>query len=227
MKSKNALYKLVLTPKRTCKLPALPDRNLLEKALPGCVCSDLFVDGFSYKNLTLCSGFTAEAEQYRLLKQLKSAKFIADHLKDLSVAALMTQLAEGSIALRDGYIGHDPQVSLAVRPAPLTTGDKLFGIELWKGSRFCCYVKAESAAFPDGLLLDTCEMQIAQILPVALPPKTHYVLQSDLPLTQSPRLTPDSDSRFKLAYDDKNSRMLLCAGSCISPKDDFGECVML
>lgn len=227
MKSDCVLYKLVLSPKRTCKLPSLPDSRLLEKALPGCICSDLFVDGFSYKKLTLCSGFTAQGEQYRLLKQLKSAKYIADHLKMLSPADLIAQLDRGNIAVLDGYIGHTRQVSLAVRPAPLTEGDKRFGIELRKDSRFCCYAKTENATFPETLQLGDCEMAVQEVMPVKLPNLEQYVLQSDLPLTRTPRLEPCSNSRFKLTYDAASGQMLLCAGSCISPADDFGEGLLL
>ena len=227
MKSNCVLYKLVLSPKRTCILPDLPDSDLLEKALPGCRCSDLFVDGFSYKRLDLCSGFTAQGEQYRLLKQLKSAKYIADDLKDLPLTELLDLAQADAITLRDGYIGHTRQVSLAVQTAPLTRSDRLFGQQLQGGSLFCCYVKTENTTFPATIWLGEGEMALQEARPVTLPPRDRYVLQKNLPTDQAPDPAADPQARFKLTYDTGSSRMLLSAGSVFSRQDHFDRGVML
>lgn len=222
------LYKLILVPQGNCRVSGLPKGQALEKALPGCVCSDLFVEGFSYKRLDLSSGFTdLNDEGYRILKQLKGAKYIADFLRQTPPEELIRLLRRGDISLRDGYIGHSQTVSLAVRPAPLPEGDKRSGLELRKGSRFVCYIKTEDPTFPPVLDLGECSMQVLEVCPVALPECDRYVLQSDLPLTQMPKLEANSTSRFKLTYDPGAGCLILCAGSRISQKDHFGDGVML
>lgn len=227
MKSKSNLYELIFTPIQTCRLTQMPNGAMLEKALPGCLCSDLFVGGFSYKPLDLGSGIVADGDdQYRLLKRLKSARLIHDSLKQLSADVLLTQLSDGALLIQNGYIGYNHQAANAVKTVRLPAGDNLFGIELRSGSPFRCFVKTENPNFPDKIMLGECEMVVQQVLPANPAQGDAGILQHDLPLDKNWRVS-GSASRFKLSFDTHRNCKVLCAGSVISPDDYFGNGVIV
>lgn len=227
MKSKSNLYELVLTPAQTCNLPQLPTGAMLEKALPGCLCSDLFIGGFSYKPLDLGVGIVAQDDtQYRFLKNLKSARYVHDSLRPLEANALLKQLCDDTVQLQGGYIGYTREVSLALKPVRLPEGDTLFGVQLRHGSFFRCFVKSETSAFPESLMLDQCRMLVQQVLPAEPARTDRGVLQSNLPLDAHWQVS-DTSSRFKLSYDALRGCKVLCAGSVISRNDFFGRGVIL
>lgn len=224
MKSKSTLYELILSPVQTYSLPKMPTGAMLEKALPGCVCSDLFVKGFSYKPLNLGAGIVAEDDaKYRLLKGIKSARFIADRARLLSPGALLAQLKNGALQILGGYIGYCREVDLAVRPVRLPTGN--FGIELHSGSLYRCFAKTENSTFPRTLTLGECVMEVRQVLPAVSEYENQGVLQCNLPLNDTWHVAGTS-SRFKLSFDSDRGCKVVCAGSVISQDDYFGNGVL-
>ncbi len=223
MKSKSKLYELILAPAQTCRLSQMPTGAMLEEALPGCVCSDLFIGGFSYKPLNLGAGIVAEDDlQYHLLKRLKSARFIHDSLLRLPADTLLKRLSDGSLQIQNGYIGYDQEAALAVKTVRLPAGESLFGIELRGGSRFRCFVKTQKTDFPEALTLGGNLMEIRQVLPAEPPRSDRGTLQCDLPLDEAWQVS-GAASRFKLAYDLRRNCKVLCAGSVISRADFFGN----
>ena len=228
MTSEKKLYDLTLVIEETCALPGLPSGKQLSQALPGCICSDLFVAGFSYKRLDLGSGLIApDDESYRLLKRIKSANYIRDDLRSLSAQDLLQQLQAGSIRLQDGYIGHTYQVQLSLSPAPVPDSDKLFGYELQAKTAFRCFVLTNTPKIPSKFLLGGAIFSITAIKPLIQDTTKPGVLQSTLPVVSSPRVDPNSRSRFKLSYDTDSRCTVLTAGSLICPPDYFGDGLIL
>lgn len=228
MTSKKKLYDLTLVPKETCRLSGLPQGRQLSRALNGCICSDLFVAGFSYKRLDLGSGLIAsDDEGYRLLKRIKSAKYIRDELRQLPAQTLLQMLRDGTVQLADGYIGHTQRVRLALGPAPLSGGDKLFGIELQAGSAFRCFLLTDAPTLPREITVEGCRFSLTGWQLVARDEAAAGVLQSDLPLVGKPRVADDSPSRFKVTYDPNTRCTVLCAGSFLCPPDHFGDGLIL
>lgn len=224
MMSEKKLYDLTLVPAEDCRLPALPKGIQLSRLLPGCICSDLFVAGFSRKRLDLGTGLIVDDDHsYRLLKRIKSAKYIRNDLLQRSAQQLLTMLKENSLQLQEGYIGYTQEVSLAIGPAPLPQSDKLFGVELRADRSFHCYALTQSAVFPDSILLEDVPFAITQMQPIHRDATAPGVLQSDLPIAADYRVATDSPSRFKLSYDPESRRTMLCAGSLICPPDYFGD----
>lgn len=223
MKSESNVYELIVSPAQTCQLCQIPTGAMLNQALPGCLCSDLFIKGFSYKPLHLGVGILAEDDrQYRLLKSLKSARYIADRVKALPRQVLWEQLCSGELQIHSGYIGYTLEVALALKTVRLPSGD--FGVELRSGSLFRCFVKSETGTFPQTLKLGECLMQVQQVLPAI--PSDQRVLQHDLPLDDDWRVVADT-SRFKLSYDIADNCKILCAGSVIGREDFFGNGILL
>lgn len=230
MTSEKKLYDLTLVPAEDCRLPGLPKGKQLSRLLPGCICSDLFAAGFSCKRLDLGTGLIVpdgDDHSYRLLKRIKSAKYIRNDLRQRSAAQLLQMLQDGTLRLEDGYIGYTQSVALAICPAPLPQSDKLFGLELRAGCAFHCFVLTESTAFPDSILLEDVPFAITQAQPVSRDASAPGVLQSDLPIAADHRVAADSPSRFKLSYDPENRCTVLCAGSLICPPDYFGVGLIL
>lgn len=226
MKSKCNLYELILTPTQTCKLPQMPTGAMLEAALPGCTCSDLLLAGFSYKPLDLGAGIVAEDDlQYRLLKRLKSARFICDSLLPLSMDVLLKQLSDGVVQIQNGYIGYNQQAALAIKNVRLPESQSLFGIELRSGSHLRCFVETESPDFPKALTLGNCLMTVLQISPIQPIQSNFGTLQCDLPLDEAWQVS-GTDSHFKLSYDTQRNCKVLCAGSVISQNDFFGNGIL-
>lgn len=223
MKSESNVFELIVTPSQTCRLSHIPTGAMLEKALPGCLCSDMFIKGFSYKPLHLGVGIVAEDDrQYRLLKSLKSARYIADRAKALPLQVLLGQLYSGEVQVRSGYIGCNRDVSLALKTVRLPSGD--FGVELRGGSLFRCFVKSETDTFPETLKLGECLMEVQQVLPAMQ--SNQRVLQHDLPLNDHWQVVGDT-SRFKLSFDVGRNCKVLCAGSVIGREDFFGNGIIL
>ncbi len=228
MTSKIELYELILTPLQTCALPGMPDGAQLTQALPGCLCSDLFVRGFSHKPLDLCSGIIAQDDvQYRLLKQLKNARYIHDSVRLLSANQLLAQLQDGSLTLKDGYIGHNPEVTRSVSPVRLPEGDRLFGIQLHSGCFFRFFVMTTTPDFPQTITVNGCQMTLHQALPVQPGVRERCVLQHDLPVAKNRQVAPDSASRFKLSYNAARDCIVVCAGSVISQTDYLGAGILI
>lgn len=226
MKSKNNLYELILTPAQTCKLSHMPTGAMLEAALPGCTCSDLFIAGFSYKPLGLTAGIVAEDDlQYRLLKRLKSARFIQDSLLQLSLDALLKQLSDGIVQIQNSYIGYNQDAALSVKTVRLPESQRLFGIELRSGSHFRCFAKTETPDFPKVLSLGNCLLTVLQVLPTQPIQSGFGTLQCDLPLDETWQVSGTA-SRFKLSYDAQRSCKILCAGSVICQNDFFGNGIL-
>lgn len=227
MKSKSNLYELILTPAQTCRLSQMPTGAILEAALPGCICSDLFISGFSYKPLSLGVGIVAEDDmQYRLLKRLKSARFIADSVKPLPADVLLRQLSDGIMQIQNGYIGYNQEAALAVKTVRLPAGENLFGVQLRSGSVFRCFIKTENPEFPETLTLNDCLMEVRQVLPAEQEQSNLGILQHDMPLDKAWQVS-GSASRFKLSFDTHRNCKVLCAGSVISRDDYFGNGVIL
>lgn len=224
MKSKSNLYELILTPQETCQFPQMPTSSMLQQALPGCLCSHLFVAGFSCKPLDLCCGVVAQTDgQYQLLKRLKSARYIQDSVRFLSAGSLLQQLEDGTLTVKNGYIGYDRNVAGSVRTVRLCAGDRLFGIELSGGKSFRCFVKTKNPDFPQVISLQDCRFSLQKVLPLEPEIRDRYVLQQDLPVIAGYRVSADSASRFKLSYDAASQRIVVCAGSVISREDHFGD----
>lgn len=224
MKSKSDLYELILTPQEACQFPQMPTSSMLEQALPHCLCSHLFVAGFSCKPLDLCCGVVAHTDaQYQLLKRLKSARYIQDSVRLLCAGSLLQQLEDGTLTVKNGYIGYDRNVAGSVRTVRLIAGDQLFGMELSGGKPFRCFVKTPNPHFPETVSLQGCRFSLQKVLPIEPENRNRYVLQHDLPVIAGYRVSPDSTSRFKLSYDAASQRIVVCAGSVISREDYFGE----
>lgn len=228
MKSKSSLYELLLSPINNCKLSKIPKGATLEKALPNCICSDLFVYGFSYKPLTLPSNTIARNDtEYQLLKRIKKARFIRDDLRLLSTEALLEKLVAGFVCINEGYIGHKAEVSNAVKPVRLIGSDQLFGVELRRGSLFRCFAKTENPVFMQEINIDGCQMKIQSVRPIEENFPQKNVLQADLPIDKNPHIQSDSPSHFKLSYDRNHNCMIVCAGSVISSADYFGTGIFI
>ncbi len=228
MKSKNNLFELILTPIEACKLPKMPDSVMLERALDGCVCSDLFPNGFSYKPIDLGVGMVAESdEEYRLLKQLKSARYIHDQAKALPTEAIIKQLSTGILKIHSGYVGYDDAASLGFKAIRLADSDKLFGIELRPRSLFRCFVKTETTVPPKTITLNGYTLKILQLNPIEQTENALGVLQSNMQIKTSPTVADDSKSRFKLSFDENCGCIVVCAGSVIHHKDYFGDGVII
>lgn len=228
MKSKNNLFELIFTPIEACKFPQMPDGSMLEQVLDGCVCSDLFPNGFSYKPIDSGIGMVAESdEEYRLLKQLKSVRYIHDRAKALPTETLIKQLSTGFLKIQNGYVGYDDASSLGFKTIRLADSDKLFGIELRPRSLFRCFIKTETTDFPQTITLNGYTLKVLQVNPIERTESALGVLQSNIQIKTSPTVADDSKSRFKLSFDENCGCIVVCAGSVIDQKDYFGDGIII
>ena len=228
MKSKNVLYELILTPQEHMQLPKMPTGQELQGILCAKGCSDLFVNGFSYKPVDLCVGAVGQGDnEYKLLKCLKNAKYIHDSVRASGVSELLEGLENEETMLEGGYIGYSRDVTSSVRNVRVGDVDFMFGVELRKGSLFRCFAIAENDAFPRKITVNGKEMEILRVNVVEDSCLDRRVLQADMPLDPEYRVDKDSKSAFKLAYDPVAECTVVCAGSVICDTDFFGNGVLL
>jgi hypothetical protein len=201
---------------------------MLEQALDGCVCSDLFPNGFSYKPIDLGVGMVAGSdEEYRLLKQIKSARYIHDQIKALSTEAIIKQLSNGILKIQNGYIGYNDGAAPGFKTIRLPDDDKMFGIELRPKSLFRCFIKTEAADIPQTITLNGYTLKILQANPIEMPESDVGVLQNNMKIKAQPPLAADSSSRFKLSFDENSGYVVMCAGSVIHRSDCFADGVII
>lgn len=218
-------YELKLVCLGSVKLASLPKAAQVLASLPAnSFCSDLLVDGFTHKAVDLCADQVAlEDSVYRLLKRLRGADYIADCALGLSTRELLEALEDGTLRIREGYIGADETLAHALQRAVLPEDPGVFGLELCRGGKFRLFLKTAATDLPQKLTIAGCDFSVDSVLPRGGGENREFVLQQDLPLAENYRLSPDSRSRFRLGYDKETKQKYLCAGSVICPGDDFGQ----
>lgn len=225
MKSKRNLYEIVISPCSNVVLEEIPKASEIKKALSGCPCSDLFVDGFSYKRIDLGIGYEAKTdEEYHHLKRIKSAKLISDRARSLSAEEIISRLLDQRLSAENGVIGFCTEYSRAFRPYRLPSSPALFGVELKQGAKFRFFAKCDRAFEEQKIVLCGAEFSVEK---VALFPQA-----SALGVLQSAALCPDPDAlekpaaRFRLSFCPEKNCPLIEAGSLIFPSDFEEEIVI-
>ena len=207
------------------KIPCLPKGAVILQALPeGCLCSDLLPAGFSYKPMNICEGLDgSDDETYTVIKRLKNATFISDRAKLQNTAAIVNQLRNGTMVIRDGFIGAEDLQPPGMRKVLLPEEPGLFGLELPAGSCYRFFLKTTEPILPEKLQIGNGEFKIISCSGVHFLPADTYVLQCDLPLAENYRMMDGSKSCIKLGYGAKGK--FLQAGSVIDRVDYFGSAV--
>ena len=227
--SKLFCYDIVVRLSAQRKLNSLPKstdiRAAFGEGFENSFCSDLFVAGYSYKQLDFFSDIELDYDDYKLLKLFKKAVYISDRAKELlKENDIISLVKQGLIFVDEGYIHClDEAATTFLTETILPDSDNPFGIKMRQNSRFRFFIKTEKSTFPEELNICGCPFCVETVKKIdeSLPQK--YVLQCDLDISSDVKIANDSQSRYKIAYNSVSQSKMILAGSVISREDFFGE----
>lgn len=190
--------------------------NFKTKAL----CSDLFLQGFSYKPLDFTMDLIVNTQDYQILKKLKSAKYISDFAAQKTPLEIIELYKENILLIQNGYI--DYKDDNAFREVILPNNQNPFGIEILKNGYFRFFIKLKEELNITKLTINKCNFIVEQINGFCPDFCKPYILQTNINLNEDYNLSSNK-SRFLVAFSESTGRKIILAGSKISREDFLGE----
>ena len=229
--TKSNAYDVVLSPCEDVVInslyqsPTIFDAAANEGLSPIAV-SDLLVERYTYKPLTLNAVGELSIDDYKLLKRVKGAEFISYSAANLIYDNNIPELIKnGDIEIKSQYImtiSNDP--SLPIADSFLPGSDRPFGIKLLKNGRF--HFLLDSAVEPDLKFFNIKghRFNILSVTPIVNLKPEIFVLQTDVNVDNF-SFRSNSRSRYKLSYDNKTNTQLVSKGSVIDRSDFRGHTI--
>ena len=121
-------------------------------------CSDLFLQGFSYKPLDFTMDLIVNNQDYQILKKLKSAKYISDFALQKTPLDIIELYKANNILIQNGYI--DYKDDNAFREVTLPNSLNPFGIEILKNGYFRFFIKLKEEFNKTELTINKCNFTV-------------------------------------------------------------------
>lgn len=203
--------------------------------------SDLFVEGFLYKPITVDQIHISTDKEYRILKKIKKVRYISEQLVLDCIREnkedLIRKYEEGLVRITGEYLW-DPVFSgnPGLQEFPVQSGvtnvhiGEINRIILQKGGHFSFFLRAEEEEAwnlqlsPGSILkLSRNKFEILEIRKHVfdMPSRAAVaLLLSRCFVTEQTDIQKESGSRFRIGYDDRNGQYLK-PGSVMDLQDDW------